>query len=159
MANGKLFYDERQSSFYILAQGYMTAQFCPSLKNRLLLLFDTPSAPECVEIDLSSCTFMDSTFLGLVASIGRRLKEKIDSLVRICGANAECKELFRTLGMEHLVEYADGISLPDPDWKELPVTVQPDADLLIRAHDELSDISDENRKKFALLLDLLKKKN
>jgi anti-sigma B factor antagonist len=58
------------------------------------------------DVDLAACTYLDSTFLGVLAELGIRLKDRA-GLVTISHASPDKFELFRTLGIAPLFHFRD----------------------------------------------------
>ncbi len=65
-------------------------------------------------IDLGSCTYLDSTFLGILLGLGLKLRESGNGLLNILNASSRNLELLRNLGLDRLIQLSGG-SLPgDP---------------------------------------------
>jgi anti-sigma B factor antagonist len=62
-------------------------------------------------IDLGSCTYLDSTFLGILLGLGLKLREAGNGLLNILNASSRNLELLRNLGLDRLINVAGG-SLP-----------------------------------------------
>jgi hypothetical protein len=70
--------------------------------------------------------------------------------------NDACKGLLRTIGVLGMVELSDA-QVPFPrDLPRLSPEARSSARYLLDAHEELSDISDENRRRFETLTKVLK---
>jgi anti-anti-sigma regulatory factor len=59
-------------------------------------------------IDLGSCTYLDSTFLGILLGLGLKLRESGNSLLTILNASTRNLELLRNLGLDRLIHIAGG---------------------------------------------------
>jgi anti-anti-sigma regulatory factor len=62
-------------------------------------------------IDLGSCTYLDSTFLGILLGLGLKLRESGQGLLNILNASSRNLELLRNLGLDRLIQVSAG-SLP-----------------------------------------------
>jgi anti-sigma B factor antagonist len=62
-------------------------------------------------IDLGSCTYLDSTFLGILLGLGLKLREGGRGLLNILNASSRNLELLRNLGLDRLIQVSSG-SLP-----------------------------------------------
>jgi anti-sigma B factor antagonist len=108
-------------------------------------------------LDLSECTMMDSTFLGLLAGIGLKFGQKNgepgDEVVELLNPNPRISDLLENLGVAHLfkiVQSAEpaaecfqpfaGASTP-ADRAEVTRTC-------LEAHRTLMDLNPENLRKF-----------
>jgi anti-anti-sigma regulatory factor len=59
-------------------------------------------------IDLGACTYLDSTFLGILLGLGLKLRESGNSLLNILNASPRNLELLRNLGLDRLINVAGG---------------------------------------------------
>jgi anti-anti-sigma factor len=57
-------------------------------------------------IDLGSCTYLDSTFLGILLGLGLKLRENGNGLLKILNASPRNLELLRNLGLDRLINVA-----------------------------------------------------
>jgi anti-anti-sigma factor len=60
-------------------------------------------------IDLGSCTYLDSTFLGILLGLGLKLKETGGSSLNILNASARNLELLRNLGLDRLITVSSSL--------------------------------------------------
>jgi anti-anti-sigma factor len=60
-------------------------------------------------VDLDACTYLDSTFLGILLGLGLRLKNAGAGLLHILNASPRNMELLRNLGLDRLI-HIDGRS-------------------------------------------------
>jgi anti-sigma B factor antagonist len=108
-------------------------------------------------IDLSECTLMDSTFLGVLAGFGIKLggaqKEPEERSIELFKPNPRITELLENLGLLHLFKLTDGC-LNLPETAEAKAHCPPNSsreDLLracLEAHQALANINPENASKF-----------
>jgi anti-sigma B factor antagonist len=59
-------------------------------------------------IDLGACSYLDSTFLGILLGLGLKLRESGRSLLTILNASSRNLELLRNLGLDRLINIAGG---------------------------------------------------
>ena len=120
-------------------------------------------------IDLGQCQGMDSTFLGVLAGIGLRLRQNGKlATVHIVNISPRNLELIQTLGLDRLftvnssasspLAEADYRKLPDTDLTQLPHPLEKDetTDLMIEAHDNLVRADERNAAKFRELTRFLR---
>ena len=62
-------------------------------------------------IDLGACTYLDSTFLGILLGLGLKLRETGKGLLHVLNASTRNLELLRNLGLDRLIQVSGG-SLP-----------------------------------------------
>jgi anti-sigma B factor antagonist len=127
-------------------------------------------------VDLSQCQGMDSTFLGVLAGIGLRLRQNGNhGKVHILNVSASNMELLQTLGLDRLFSVdaclidwgknpppaeTDLRKLPDSDVDALgkPVNKNETSDLMLEAHDNLVRCDERNAPKFKDLTRFLREK-
>lgn len=123
-------------------------------------------------IDLGSCQGLDSTFLGVLAVIGLRLRESGPAAaIHIVNINRRDKEMLLTLGLDRLF-LIDGDAptspadtdydlLPDTDITQLdqPLDKARTAEVMIEAHDHLVSADPRNTPRFKELARILREVN
>jgi len=120
-------------------------------------------------VDLSHCQGMDSTFLGVLAGIGLRLRNQPGpAAIHIVNISPRSLDLLHTLGLNRLfilssiapppLSEADYHLLPDTDLTQLahPVDKDETAELMIEAHDNLVRADECNAPKFRELIRFLR---
>jgi anti-sigma B factor antagonist len=120
-------------------------------------------------VDLGQCQGMDSTFLGVLAGIGLRLRQNGKlATVHIVNISPRNLELLQTLGLDRLfamnsssappLAETDYHKLPDTDLTQLthPLDKDETADLMIAAHDNLVRADERNAPKFRELTRFLR---
>ena len=120
-------------------------------------------------VDLGACQGMDSTFLGMLAGIGLRLRQNgTTASVHIVNINAHNMDLLQTLGLDRLflinadapasLSEAEYHLLPDTDITQLerPLDKGETTDLVIEAHDNLARVDPRNTPKFKELARFLR---
>lgn len=155
-----LYLGETTEGLYIRATGHITAGLCAELKASVFSRLDKSDAliPGELVMDLSECDYMDSTFMGLIVGFNKRFKVVSGHTLQVLNPSQECLKLLTSLGIVKLLEIVDNPSrrLPGPLTK-LTKGEKPSADLLLKAHQNLSELSAENEKKFSVLQEILKK--
>jgi anti-sigma B factor antagonist len=111
------------------------------------------------DVDLAACTYLDSTFLGVLAELGLRLKDRA-GLMTISHASPDKFELFRTLGIAPLFHFR-GRDVPkevSAELAELPSSAVSRplwAKTLISAHRALIEANRANTPLFKDVLQFL----
>jgi anti-anti-sigma factor len=148
------------TTLFMRATGHVTALVCPPLKSAVFERLDADPPVDAVYLDLSGCEYMDSTFLGLIVGTQKRFArsgsaERRKSIV-LLGVNEACRGLLRTIGVLGIVELSDA-AVPFPaDLVRLSGEKRTSARFLLDSHEELSSLSDENRKRFSTLTTVLR---
>jgi anti-sigma B factor antagonist len=78
-------------------------------------------------IDLGACTYLDSTFLGILLGLGLKLREITNGALHILNASSRNLELLRNLGLDRLIQVSGGTLLGNspgesPSGKTGPLT-------------------------------------
>jgi anti-anti-sigma factor len=121
-------------------------------------------------LDLSECTLMDSTFLGVLAGFGLQTtfanKEKGAGAIELLNPNERILELLESLGVLHLFKVVQGSTDSlDPNDQRVLTPCTPSKEEVTRAcleaHQTLMQLNPENAAKFkevaAFLTEDLKK--
>ena len=145
-----------EARIFIKATGHVTAVYCPELKSRCFARFDERPPVDAVFIDLSECDYMDSTFLGLIVGIAKRLKKDSSRKIALVGASPTCIGLLKTIGVLGLVEIVPTVRDFPSSLERMGRGATATAQFLLDTHEELSSLSDENRAKFSALSSILR---
>ena len=129
----------------------------PHSTTLLELVHEARSKGHRVEIDLSSCTYLDSAFLGTLHEVVTTDSASETSLHDPC--EAVCG-LFEELGLSRVTAaVAAGSARPPEDLRavEPAVAGRESHEQLLRAHELLAELSEENRARFSGVLDALRR--
>jgi anti-anti-sigma factor len=151
-----LFFKAVGDELFVKAQGHVTAARCPELKSRVFARLDDPSPVRAIWFDLSTCEYMDSTFLGLIVGVNKRFKAQGGGSVVVLHANPACLGLLRTIGVTRLVSLSDEDKAVPRDLEPIGQGSKASAEFLLAAHENLSELSEENRNRFSTLTKALK---
>ena len=150
----------------IRVEGRGSFKISPPLKQFIHQIINNQSA-DTVLIEMSHCTGMDSTFMGVVAGIACFLKSKPTVNFELVNVSSKNKKLMATLGVDRVVNY----SMTASD-EQLALLVQLDASMhtleadlsdkldtaktTLEAHEKLVEINPDNFSKFKSVLEFLK---
>ncbi len=145
--------------YFVRALGSIRASLCFPLRAGLLARLDESSDIPAVYVDLSGCTYMDSTFIGLLVAVDRRLRKGSGGRLHLLRPSAACMNLLGQLGLlEMLLVEPDGATaFPALSALERPAG-RPATEFVLKAHEELMETSEEAHRKFSLLRDQLERK-
>jgi anti-sigma B factor antagonist len=108
-------------------------------------------------LDLSECTLMDSTFLGLLAGLGLKMTEPqpdhTERAIELFNPNARIAELLENLGVLHLFKVTEGaLNLPENTEPRDHSPAQPSrqeiTETCLEAHQLLMQIHPDNVARF-----------
>jgi anti-sigma B factor antagonist len=113
-------------------------------------------------IDLDACTTMDSTFMGVLASVALREKREVADQLIVVNANPQNFRLLHTLGLAHFMDVrTSNEAAPNTDnarFREAEAEEVPRVDRIIHmieAHQNLCEIDSENEVRFEGVLKYL----
>ncbi len=130
-------------------------------------------------VDLEACTYLDSTFLGILLGLGLKLKDIGSGLLHIHNANPRNLELLKNLGLDRLISIegntggtlssgfrsSNGATpgpmngLKDEQLKEMPCPVptrSEAAPTILEAHENLMEFDPRNVPKFKDVVEFLR---
>lgn len=114
-------------------------------------------------IDLDACTYLDSTFLGILLGLGLKLKDAGNGLLHILNANTRNLELLKNLGLDRLINIdASKVALNGVTEKPLeemtcPVPTRTEAaPTILEAHENLMEFDARNVPKFKDVVEFLR---
>jgi anti-anti-sigma factor len=150
------FFKASDRAIYVMARGHATAALCPDLKTRIFARLESEPRVESVFFDLADCEYMDSTFLGLIVGAHKLYNKLTGRSLVLLHVSDTCRGLLKTIGVLTIVELSDE-SPPFPeDMEEVKGGSRASPQFILDAHEELSGLSEDNRKQFATLTQVLK---
>ena len=111
-------------------------------------------------IDLSHCVYMDSTFLGVLAGLGIRVKEHSLSPIQLLNPTDRAREMLENLGIDHLFEviHTDPPAVLFTDVRGNALSKDAKSHEMLEAHERLVELSRDNEARFHDVVALLRKK-
>ncbi len=115
-------------------------------------------------LDLEECPVMDSTFMGTVTYVATRLLSMGQGGVTVINTNERNFDLLQNLGMDQLMDvHKDdaGFANAARECSDQPLATptlskEERAELMLEAHEALSDLSPENERKFKDVIEFLR---
>lgn len=137
----------------------------PPLKQFIHQVINTESADRIL-VEMSHCSGMDSTFMGVVAGIACYIKSRPAFSFKLINLSEKNKKLLVTLGVDRVVDYALSASEEEQDLLnqlngstrniEAEVSSKLDAaKTTLEAHETLVEINPDNLSKFKSVLEYL----
>lgn len=155
MSEERIYFGAAGNDLVIIPFGHITAALCPELKAKIQDRLGPDSRIAALRFDFSECSYMDSTFLGLIVYFSKTARNLGIGAPVIHHANAQCKSLFRTMGMSKMLEFTEE-PCPSPiagEW--LASNEALSTGFLLDVHKELSLLSPENEERFRPLTSAL----
>lgn len=146
-------------------QGRGSFKVSPPMKQFIHQVIHTVSADRIL-IEMSNCSGMDSTFMGVVAGIACYIKSKPEFSFKLINLSEKNKKLLVTLGVDRVVDYSLSASEEEQDILNRLIgssqTLETDtsnkldtAKSTLEAHETLVDIKPDNLGKFKSVLEYL----
>ena len=153
-----ILYNEENNNIYIRALGRITANICFELRDRVFARLNSPPTLENIYIDLSRCDYMDSTFMGIILGINKKMRKFSATGVTVVCPTEECSNLFLGLNILQLLTIQEKLVAFPGEMEIISQFKKPMAEIVLHAHDDLMEVSEVNAEKFKLLRDILQKK-
>jgi anti-anti-sigma regulatory factor len=152
-------------SSVIRVEGRGSFKICPPMKQFIHQVINTGSADRIL-IEMSDCSGMDSTFMGVVAGIACYIKSKPDFSFRLINVSEKNKKLLVTLGVDRVVDYSLSASEEEQELLNQltgsaqaletdPSSTLETAKTTLEAHETLVEINPDNLSKFKSVLEYL----
>lgn len=121
-------------------------------------LFEQQHACSRVSVDLTETEYMDSTCLGLLAMLARLSLSNSKGKPNLFCTNANMLLLLKSMCLDQVFHFVEE-RIEDIQMDELITesTADAQAELIYQAHKELSALSEENRKLFQPVVELMEK--
>lgn len=149
-------YAESEAGTFLLLEGRVTWLYGQSLLDSGLSVLE---AGRRLIVDLARCEYLDSTILGTLHELVEWARAHDAELV-LQRVPETVLEAFRELSMNVVLEHITDAPVDAPEQtREVPVTEHSRAahqHRLLRAHEVLSELSQENREEFAAVIRALK---
>jgi anti-anti-sigma factor len=145
--------------YFVAARGAIRAGLCYPLREALLSRLEGVEKIPAVYVDLSQCSYMDSTFIGLLVAMDKKLRKSSGGRLHVLNPTPECREILRQIGLETFLLVEKGTFDVPQDMADISSAHErPAAEFILGAHEALMDVSEEARQKFRLLKEMLEKK-
>lgn len=156
MKNAEVLIASNDGVYSIKVNGRATFECVPPLRSLAKELENVVFRK--IDVDLSACTGMDSTFMGILAMLGLRAK-KIDAVMTIFNAGDLNKSLLFGLGLKKLFNFSEGEIRFESEAGSAEGTADriASAQTVLEAHKTLMDVDEENVGKFEKVVDFVQK--
>jgi len=156
MNNADIFIAHHLGTFKVKVIGRATFAVGPTLRELVQTVENEPEK-RGVTIDLTQCTGMDSTFMGILAMLALKVR-KDNITVKLVNAG-ENRKLLDGLGLKKLFNYIDEEPSSD-NWKKTAVnhtTMKESAKTVLDAHKVLMKADENNIDKFKNVVKMVEK--
>ena len=156
MEQGEVFISEQDGTTFIRVKGNASFASAPPLRELAKKLAAEPFGG--LKIDLEECTWMDSTFMGMLAMLGLNAKKK-GVPAEIWNASEQNEKLLDGLGLRKVFSFKTGQSTAGNDVPAASndSSAESRARNVLDAHQTLMDIDVGNVSKFEKVVEYVKK--
>ena len=156
MEKGEVFISEKDGITFIRAKGNASFVCAPPLRELAKKLAAEPFGG--LKINLEECTWMDSTFMGMLAMLGLNAKKK-NVPAEIWNASEQNEKLLCGLGLQKVFAFENGEfgDASDATAASNATTAESNARNVLDAHQTLMDIDEGNVQKFEKVVEFVKK--
>ncbi len=155
----KLLITTKGQDIYFKALGHVTANLCFPLRDMIIKRISSFDTPFNIYFDLSETKYMDSTFLGILVSLEKKIFSIFTKHLFILNPNEISMKLLKNMGLDRFLKIsiseADSSLTYDVFDEETMTDEIEKCRIVLASHKELSSISEENRKKFESLQQIL----
>ena len=156
METGEIFLSEKDGIHHIRVKGNASFVCAPPLRELAKRLAAEPFSG--LKIDLQECTWMDSTFMGMLAMLGLNARKK-NAPAEIYNASEQNEKLLCGLGLKKVFEFKTGPSQFGDEVQAASNESTPEsrARNVLDAHQTLMDIDEDNVSKFEKVVEYVRK--
>ncbi len=152
-----IYYLENDNSIFVKAVGHITAPICFGLRQRVFNRFEETREIKAIYVDLSECEYMDSTFMGLLIGFNKKMSALFSKNVNIIKPSPESVTHLEELGLDKVLVFSgENVAFP-ADMEVISQKEKVSAEFILKAHENLIEISEDNRKRFKIVQELLSK--
>lgn len=149
-----------KAGYMVKVVGKGTMEYCSDLFQYLSTKIDTESV-ENIYFELSSATYLDSSFIGVIVSIQKKIKKNKNCNVILLNPSEKVKEILSTMGLLEILPIQEqsglkNIEITDEIQKKLEKNYE-DIQLLLESHQNLMELNSANKKRFSLVEEMLRK--
>ncbi len=148
------------NGFIIKVIGKGTMEYCSDLFQFLSDKIEKENADN-IYFDLSETSYLDSSFIGVIVSIQKKLRKVKNSNLILLNPSEKAKEILSTMGLLEIIPIQEdhvfkNMEISGEIKKRLEKNYQ-DIQVLLESHQNLMELNSENRKRFGLVEEMLKK--
>lgn len=159
MNEGQILFACQSGDCYFKLTGELRYTNAIGMDNLIERLF-YQEKPICSQIivDLNEASFLDSTYIGLLASLARHCQQHQLSRPMLFSSNAEINQLLKGLCLDKVFDFIEHSNNKIADLDPVQTDEYTDKEkgqMILKAHQNLLDLSDSNKLKFEPIVRLL----
>lgn len=142
-------------AIYLRGDGKLNARNCDEFKQRVFKLVQ--NGIKAVHLDLAKCSYMDSTFLGLLVGLHKMVRQHGGSGLTVYSPSIPALEHISSMGIDKLIRISPELIEFPPAMEMCTPKETRSAKDILAAHQHLMELSPENRRRFKILAQVLEK--
>lgn len=158
----KIFISSIDNKIYLMPKGHITANLCFPLRTHLYKKISDSNNKFEIYIDLSHVSYMDSTFMGLLVGLEKKLIRFFKSHLHILNACDDAKKFLSQMNLESFLHFDKQTIPKDLNFiifnNEIDIDELEKTKIVLDSHKNLSSLHEKNKSKFSLLEKVLKDK-
>ncbi len=157
MSSTALSVGRSSSAYCVRVHGRCTKSQSPALHHFATHVFG--ESPETIYVDLRSCDYLDSTFLGSLLDLHRKYGRAPDLRLRLIAGDELRTRLFAPTHLHKVFNFEDEYPEAIENWVELcsetPLSKTEMARHIMECHRRLAEVDSPAQKTFAMIADQL----
>lgn len=154
-----------ENGFIVKVIGRGTMEFCSQLFDHISEKINNRNKQDIdtIYFDLSETNYLDSSFIGVIVHIDKQLHKKVseDAHVTILNPTKKAEDILTTMGLGELLSIQKDFNVRGmQSTSEIKKKLEKDYNdikLILESHQNLMELNSENKKKFTLVEEMLKK--
>ena len=137
---------------FIKPEGYITANLCFNLHENLYKKISQMNPCFNIYIDMSNTIYMDSTFLGLLIGLEKKIYNNFDKHLYIINPSSSAKKYFEHYTLTFFLKIKEKKIPDDIEFARFDDQVEKSdlekLKLIFSSHQNLCSLNEENKKRF-----------
>ena len=155
---GTLLVGRDDRGIFLTAKGSIRAPLCYPLRESFLPQIDELKDGQSVFVDLSDCTYMDSTCIGILVAMDKKARKASGGRLHVLNPSVPCRASLEDIGLGGFFSVGEKTVAPPPVMAEISGPAEkPSAQFVLDAHEAFMETSEEAKKKFSALKDILQR--
>ena len=157
MLSGKMLYAVHNGTYIIKLSGDVRVSLVATIDEFFYKMFLDPEL-ESVLFDLTECTGIDSTTLGLLAKVSLESQDRFHCYPTIVSSNSDITKILHSMGFEKVFNLIESDASTPAKMNELPPVDCTEAEVchkVITAHKVLMELNEKNRLAFTSVVQAL----
>ncbi len=149
------------NNIYLKAKGHITANLSFPVREDLFKKISTLKNEIKIYFDLSEVSYMDSTFIGLLVGIDKKLKTTFNNNLTLINSSEIAIDLLKKMNLATFLKQSNEDIPKNIQFENFDETINISEEdklkTILIAHKDLSSLNFENSKKFGSLIETLEK--